>query len=135
MYSIGRSPIIRTSIHGQGLPDWKTEFSGNQPEEATIAEQALILKPGKYAMSYSYRTTDISPASGIRWQILDAETDTVLEESAYLSSDALLYSGFGFSVPPTAPLVRVRLDYQRALGTPRISGMLDVSSTRIQSLP
>jgi hypothetical protein len=113
----------------------ETEFSGNQPEEATIAEQALVLKPGKYAMSYSYRTTDISPASGIRWQILDAETDTVLEESAYLSSDALLYSGFGFSVPPTAPLVRVRLDYQRALGTPRISGMLDVSSTRIQSLP
>ncbi len=113
----------------------ETEFSGNQPEEAAVAEQELVLKPGKYAMSYSYRTTDIPAASGIRWQILDAKSDTVLDESPYLSSDALVYAGFGFSVPADAPLVRVRLDYRRAIGTTRIAGMLDVSSTRIQSLP
>ena len=113
----------------------ETEFRGNQQDDSTIAEQAVVLKPGNYAMSYGYRTTDIPETSGIRWQILEPNTQTVLEESPYLSSDDLLYSGFGFSVPATAPLVNVRLVYSRALGTSRISGMLDVSSTRIQALP
>lgn len=124
-----------------GLHSWpgpsglETEFSGSQPEDAAIAEQTVVLKPGKYAMSYSYRTTDILSTSGIRWQIVDAKSEAVLEESPFLSSEALSYSGFGFSVPAGTPLVQVRLDYRRALGTPRISGMLDVSSTRIQAIP
>ena len=124
-----------------GLHSWpgssglETEFSGSQPDDTTIAEQTEVLKPGKYAMSYGYQTTDIPATSGIRWKIIDAESEIVLQESPYLSSDVFLYSGFGFSVPPTAHLVRVRLAYRRTLGTPRISGMLNVSSTRIQALP
>jgi hypothetical protein len=86
-------------------------------------------------MSYSYHTSDISPASGIHWQIVDAKTGTVLAESPDLSSDALLSSGFGFSVSTAAPLLQLRLVYRRALGTARISGMLDVVSTQIQAIP
>ena len=125
----------------QGLHSWpgasglESEFSGSQPEDCAIAEQTVVLSPGNYAMSYSYRTSDIPLTSGIRFQILDAKSNTVLAESPDLSSDALLYSGFGFSVPAAVPLLRVRLAYRRALGTPRISGMLDVLSTRIQALP
>jgi hypothetical protein len=36
-----------------------------------------------------------------------------------------------FSVPPAISLIRVRLNYDRALGTPRVSGMLVLTSIGI----
>jgi hypothetical protein len=90
---------------------------------------------GNYTMAYSYHTSDIPPATGIRWQILDAKSNTVIAESTDLSSDGLQNSALAFSVPEDNSLLRLRLAYRRALGTPRISGMLVVLSTRIQADP
>lgn len=124
-----------------GLHSWpgpsglESEFTGSQPEDCTIAEQALDLTPGKYTMTYSYHTTDIPPGTGIRWQIIDAIADTVLADSPDLSSDTLKQSVLAFSVPPGLSLLRLRLAYRRALGTPRISGVLVVRSTQIQAQP
>jgi tetratricopeptide (TPR) repeat protein len=125
----------------QGLHSWpgpsglQTEFTGSQPEDCAIAEQVVALAPGNYAMAFAYRTSDIPPATGIRWQIIDAKSNAVLAESPDLSSDDLKHSAFGFAVPPGASLLRVRLIYRRELGTTRISGTLDVQSTQIQALP
>lgn len=125
----------------EGLHSWpgvsglETEFAGSQPEDCPIAEQAVVLAPGNFAMSYTYRTSEIPPATGIRWQIIDAKTNAVLAESGDLSSDVLAHSAFGFSVPPGASLLRLRLAYRRTLGTPRISGVLDVQSAQIGGLP
>ena len=125
----------------QGLHSWpgpsglQTEFTGSEPEDCTIAEQAVALASGNYAMSYAYRTSDIPPATGIRWQVLDAKSNAVLAESPDLSSDDLKHSAFGFAVPPGDSLLRVRLIYRRELGTTRIAGTLDVQSTQIQALP
>jgi hypothetical protein len=124
-----------------GLHSWpgpsglETEFTGSQPEDCTIAEQAVALTPGNYTMAYAYRTSDIPPDTGIRWQIIDAKSNAVLVDSPDLSSDELQHSVLAFSVPPGAPLLRLRLAYRRALGTPRISGTLVVRSTQIQALP
>lgn len=124
-----------------GLHSWpgpsglETEFSGAEPEQCTIAEQFLALPPGNYSLSYSYRTEQISPGTGIRWQVVDSKSNTVLAESADLASDALLSSSMSFSVPPDTPLLRLRLAYQRALGTPRVTGMLIIRSTEIQAGP
>jgi hypothetical protein len=124
-----------------GLHSWpgssglETEFTGSQPEECTVAEQTVALTPGNYTMTYSYRTTDIPPDTGIRWQMIDAKSNTVLADSPDLSSDALKHSELAFSVPPGTSLLRLRLGYRRALGTPRISGMLVVLSTAIQAHP
>jgi len=84
---------------------------------------------------YSYRTTDIPPDTGIHWQIVDAKSNTVLAASPDLSSDAVKQTAVAFSVPSGASLLRLRLAYRRALGTPRISGALVVLSTHIQALP
>jgi tetratricopeptide (TPR) repeat protein len=125
----------------QGLHSWpgssglETEFTGSQPEDCLIAEQAVTLKPGNYSMSFSYRTSGIPPGTGIRWQVLDARSNAVLAESPDLSSEELKYSGMGFMVPPGASLLRLRLTYRRTLGTMHISGTLDVQSTQIQPLP
>jgi hypothetical protein len=122
-----------------GLHSWpgpsglESEFMGSQPEDCTVAEQAVTLTPGNYTMEYSYHTTDIPPDTGIRWQILDVMSNTVLAESPDLSSDSLTHSALAFSVPPDASLLRVRLAYRRALGTPRISGTLVVISTQIRA--
>lgn len=124
-----------------GLHSWpgssglETEFTGSQPEDCTVAEQAVALTPGNYTMTYSYHTTDIPPATGLRWQIMDAKSNTVLTDSPDLSSDALKHAELAFSVPPGTSLLRLRLAYRRALGTPRISGLLVVLSTEIQAHP
>jgi hypothetical protein len=86
-------------------------------------------------MNYAYRTSDILPDTGIRWQIINPISNTLLAESPDLSSDDLKYSSFGFNVPPGASLLRLRLYYRRTLGTTHVSGSLDVQSTQIQSLP
>jgi tetratricopeptide (TPR) repeat protein len=122
-----------------GLNSWpgssglEIEFSGNEPEDCIVAEQGMVLSPGSYTMSYSYRTTDIPPATGIRWQIVDAKSNDVLLDSPDLSSDELKHSTVAFSVPSGASFLRLRLGYRRALGTPRISGTLVVLSTQIEA--
>jgi hypothetical protein len=122
-----------------GLHSWpgssglETEFTGSQPEDCIVAEQALALAPGNYTMDYAYHTSDIPPETGIQWQIIDAKSNTVLAGSPDLSSDELKRSALAFTVPPGVPLLRLRLAYRRALGTTRISGMLVILSTRIRS--
>lgn len=122
-----------------GLHSWpgasglETEFTGRQPEECAIAEQTLILASGSYTLTYAYHTSGIPQATGIRWQIVDAKSNTVLAESADLSSNAMAHSALTFNVPNGVSLLRLRLGYRRALGTPRISGTLVVLSVKIQT--
>ena len=124
-----------------GLHSWpgasglETEFTGSQPEDCTVAEQIVMLTPGNYTMTYSYRTSGIPPDTGIRWQIIDPRSNAVLSQSTDLTNDAIKSSEFEFSVSPGISLLRLRLAYRRALGTPRISGMLVVLSTQIKANP
>ena len=125
-----------TGLHSwPGYSGLETEFAGNQPEECTVAEQAIALDPGSYTMDYAYRTSDIGPGTGIRWQVVDAKSNTVLAESPDLSSDEVQHSALTFAVPPGSYLVRLRLEYRRSLGTARVSGTLAVLSTQIQAVP
>jgi hypothetical protein len=125
-----------TGLHSwPGASGLESEFTGSQPEKGTVAEQAVALAPGSYKLSFAYRTSDIPPATGLRWQIVDSKSDTTLAESADLSSDTLQHATVAFTVPPGDAILRLRLVYQRALGTPRISGTLVVVSTEIQALP
>ena len=123
----------------QGLHSWpgprglETEFTGEEPESCTIAEQSLALPPGNYTLTYSYHTAGIAPDTGIQWQIVDAKSGTVLAQSPDLSSDSPRQTAVDFSVSPEAPLLRLRLLYQRALGTIRVSGTLVIPSTGIQT--
>jgi len=122
-----------------GLHSWPgqsglvTEFTATQPEQCTIAQQALVLAPGDYRMEFSYRTDGIAPATGLRWQILAANSDTPLAESGDLSSETLSRQQVAFSVPPAESLVYLRLFYHRALGTTRISGTVLVPSVQVQA--
>ena len=56
-----------------------------------------------------------------------------MAESEALSSDVQAQANWTFSIPEAVPLQRLRLAYQRTLGTPRVSGTLLVLSTKIQA--
>lgn len=120
-----------------GLHSWPgpsgldTEFSGEQPEYCIIAEQTVVLPPGNYQMESSYRTEDIPSQTGLRWQIIAAGSGLVLAESSDLSSSTMSDVKVPFSVASGASLIRLQLDYRRALGTPRISGTLVIPSVHI----
>lgn len=124
-----------------GLHSWpgpsglETEFSGDEPESCTVAEQAIVLSPGNYEMDFRYHTEDIPPATGLRWQIIDAGSGKVQAESPDLSSASLIDVRLPFSIASDASLVRLRLQYQRAVGTPRISGTLVIPSVHIYARP
>ncbi len=124
-----------------GLHSWpgpsglETEFSGEEPESCTVAEQVLLLSHGNYEMNYSFRTENIPPATGLRWQIVDNASDKMLAESPDLSGLSMNAVKFPFSIPADATLVRIRLQYQRAIGTPRISGTLVIPSVHIFAMP
>jgi tetratricopeptide (TPR) repeat protein len=121
----------------QGLHSWpgpsglETEFTGSEPEDCVIAEQTVVLKPGNYAMTFGYRTSDIPEGTGVRWQIVDPNSQQVLAESNDLSSAENKRSEISFSLAETS-LIVLRLRYQRALGTVRVSGMLNMQSVQIQ---
>jgi len=122
----------------EGLRSWpgpsglEVEFSGSEPEDCEVTEQIVPLTPGDYDLLSSYTTTDIAPGTGLRWQILDDRSKTLLAASTDLSSPTLRTVSTAFTVPPAMPLIRLRLRYQRAVGTPRISGMLVVLSAVIR---
>jgi hypothetical protein len=95
----------------------------------------VSLTPGNYTMQYSYYTKEIAPETGIRWQVVDAKSGAVLANSPDLSSEADKQASMAFSVPPETPLLRLRLAYQRAIGTTRIAGSLVVVSTGVEAQP
>jgi len=121
-----------------GLHSWpgasglEVEFTGNEPENCAIAEQIVPLAPGDYEFRYSYRTRDIAPETGLHWEI-QGPTPSVPTVSPDLSSETLKTESFRFTASGAAlSLARLRLAYRRALGTPRISGMLVLVTTSIQ---
>jgi hypothetical protein len=125
----------------QGLHSWpgpsglETEIVGNQPEDCIIAEQSIILAPGTYSLIFDYKTTGISPYSGIRWQLLDLKSKETLAESGDLSSEQLKREELGFTVMPGSSLLALQLRYHRRLGTVRVAGMLNVEKVQIQVRP
>jgi tetratricopeptide (TPR) repeat protein len=124
-----------------GLHSWPgssglvTEFTGEEPETCTIAEEAISLPPGEYKLESTYHTRDIAANTGIRWQIAESSSDTVFVNSPFLSSDTLAHVALSFSVKPGTQLLRLRLAYNRQLGTPRVTGTLVVPSIRIEAIP
>jgi tetratricopeptide (TPR) repeat protein len=124
-----------------GLHSWPgssglvTEFSGDQAENCTIAEQAISLPSGSYTLEFSYHTKGIAPDTGIQWEIAEEGSDHVLIGTPFLSSDSPTKLKLPFTISPASSLLRLRLVYHRQIGTPRIAGTLVVPSISIQPMP
>lgn len=128
-WTIPDHPGMNASPGPSGLV---TEFRGNQPEDCVIAEQLVALKPGTYTFRSTYHTSGIPPDNGIRWEIMGAKSLVLFGSSRSLSSENSATESFSFTIPGDSPFVRVRLHYQRPIGTTRVSGTLVIESSNIQ---
>jgi tetratricopeptide (TPR) repeat protein len=122
-----------------GLHSWPgpsglmIEFTGDEPENCPIAEETISLSPGKYRLDSSYSTESIPANSGIRWQITEPRSQTVVARSTSLSGHSPGSVSVLFSVNPGQELLLLQLVYQRELGTERVRGTLVIPSVTIQA--
>jgi hypothetical protein len=125
---LGEFPGLHSWTGSNGL---NSEFNGDEPENSWVVQQAIVLKPGRYKMDYTYQTSGVSPGSGLKWTIDDVRAWSPIGISSDLSSDAPKQDNFEFTVPGDSSLFQLRLVYRRALGTTPISGKINIASVRI----
>jgi tetratricopeptide (TPR) repeat protein len=121
---------VHTAPGSAGL---QVEFSGKEPEACLIAEQMLPLQSGRHQFAYRYRTVDIFPDTGLQWKAVDANLGTVLGSSPDLSNASPRVESFEFQTSEALALVRIRLQYRRPIGTRRLSGLLVVTATNLET--
>ena len=125
-------PGLRNRGGSLGL---RAEFSGTEPDDCMLAEQAVFLLPGPYTLTYTYETSSLPKNSGIKWQIMDTKPGAAIAESQDLSSDKLIQSSLDFTVPDDVQLIRVRVSYHNSGPSPAISGKLIIQSAQIHAHP
>ncbi len=114
-------------------PGLRLAFSGKQPEACELLLQFIPVQPDSgYEMTYTYRTSDIDPNTGISWQVLGGEKDQPLTTSESLSSQNETTGRLFFKTAPRQQLARLSLRYQRMPGTTRIEGYLVLRELRLK---
>jgi hypothetical protein len=125
--SIGRNP---------SPPYLWVDFDGHQPEECAPLSQFVPVTPGaSYRLRFEYHTSELPPASGLRWSVFDARTGIDLEAaSPCLSSPDWKRAELTFTAP-AAGLVRLALTCRRLPGATRIEGSLGLRRLSLERQP
>ncbi len=104
----------------------RVSFSGKQPEDCRLVEQAVVVAPSRnYRLRYVYRTEGVTPGSGLRWQVRQLSGLRAWSVSSPdLSSQEWTEGAMDFTTPSDAGATLLSLGYKRTLGTTRIEGSL-----------
>ncbi|MDQ6758236.1 MAG: hypothetical protein M3Z32_00040 [Acidobacteriota bacterium] len=115
------------------FPGLRINLSGKQPEACELLSQYVLLeKDRKYDLSYEYETSGIPPDSGLSWRVFDLKTGLELTKNVHhLSREKMGSETIRFLTPSEAEGGRLVLMYQRALGTTRISGWLQLQQVAL----
>jgi hypothetical protein len=110
-------------------------FGGDQPETCAPLWQFVPLAPGAgYRLRYEYRTSQIPPASGMRWSAFDARTGKDLAVAApWLSNPDWTSAELRFRGPESG-LVRLTLTCTRLAGAMRIEGSVNLRNLSLGRL-
>jgi len=111
-------------------------FSGDQPEKCAPLLQLVPVTPGAaYRLRFAYHTSELPPASGLRWSVFDARSGSDLAvASPWLSSPDWTPAELRFTAP-AAGLVRLTLTCQRLPGATRIEGSLKLRQLSLEHQP
>jgi hypothetical protein len=111
-------------------------FSGDQPEMCAPLMQFVPVMPGaSYSLRFEYHTSELPPASGLRWSVFDARTGSDLAiGSPWLSSPDWKVAELRFAAP-AGGLVRLTLTCQRLAGATRIEGSVELRNLSIGRRP
>ena len=128
------SRLAGVAVRGPGRPPGLTvEFSGAQPQSCELAAQAIRVEDGRrYRVRYSYRTRGIGPGTGLRWAVGPLAGGGWWARGPDLSQEDWAEEEFEFTAPPGQQGARLVLVYERALGTTRIEGMLELRRIEIR---
>ena len=117
-------PGVRAFLNG-APPGLRIEFSGEQPEVALVLAETIPLQPGaQYQFTAEYSTSDISPGTGLAWEVEDFPIETRLAATDSLSSDIKSTVSVCFTAPRATRFARLSLYYRRSLGAGRIHGQV-----------
>ena len=116
------------------FPGLRINLSGKQPETCELISQYVPLEAGRtYELVYEYQTSGFAPPSGISWRVLDAKSGTELTKSpTNLAREKMGWESLTFITPRDLQGVRLLLYYQRALGTTRINGWLQLKQVALR---
>jgi len=92
--------------------------------------------PGaSYTLRFAYHTSELPPASGLRWSVFEALTGIDLAAaSPWLSSPDWKPAELRFTAP-AGGLVRLTLTCQRLPGATRIEGSLELRHLSLERRP
>jgi tetratricopeptide (TPR) repeat protein len=110
----------------------RISFSGRQPEDCDVLTQILpVAESSNYEFRFLYRTSGIDPGTGLAWRITDLNGAKILAQGESLASESETEGRLPFKTPAGSGLERLTLTYQRALGTTRIEGFVDLRKLRL----
>ncbi len=114
-------------------PGLRLDFSGRQPEWCPVLEQYVVLAPGRaYRLEFGCRTSGIAAGAGPHWRLLDPSGSADLAApGAPLAPPDWAEREYRFTAPPSTPLARLTLVYQRVPGSTRIDGAVELRSVRL----
>jgi tetratricopeptide (TPR) repeat protein len=114
-------------------PELTIIFSGDQPESCEILSQLLPLAPSsRYRFGFHYETSHIAPDTGLRWSVMDADSDAeLMPDSPHLSAAGGKDETVLFSASGRTELARLALRYHRAPGTMRIAGWISLRNLKL----
>ena len=98
-------------------------FSGSQPEQCVLLEQAIFLTARHFRLRFDY-TTGAMPSSGIHWSLNDAEGPGIEASQTWREG--------AFDIPRVPGLAHLRLVYRRERGTTRTQGRLELRNLRLE---
>jgi hypothetical protein len=120
-------------------------FSGSQPERCEVLQHYVPVLPAReYRLSFEYRTSDIGPGTGLRWQAFDGASGAELHAvSEDLSAPDWRQDSAAFGPPlftgsersRVAAVLRLALAYRRMPGTVRIEGTAWLRNVRLEVAP
>jgi tetratricopeptide (TPR) repeat protein len=112
----------------------RVSFLGEQPENCEALTQLLpVLEKTDYEFSFTYRTSGISPGTGLWWRVTDGIGSGTLAELESLSSEEETQRSVRFRTPNGCSLIRLALAYRRVSGTTRIEGSIVLRNLRVDA--
>ena len=115
------------------FPGLRINLSGKEPEGCELLSQYILLETSrKYELAYEYETSGIASDAGLSWRVLDAKSGTEFTRNPKnLSREKMGWDTISFVTPAQTQGGRLVLLYQRALGTTRISGWLQLKQVAL----
>ena len=126
------------SVHyEETTPHLRIAFSGKQPESCEPLFAWVALQPlRKYRLTCRYETGKIPPGSGLKWQLYSAANGgQLIPDAPSLSHEGQTTAQMEFRTPEAFQIGRLALAYQRAPGTVRIEGSVQLANVSLEFAP